>query len=404
VSSPAASRALLFRGVDRAALVAALVRRLGRAGVEVGLLEAQALTRALESVRPDRVADLYWPARITLVRRHDDLAVFDAVFAAVFSDAVLGVDPHARRTGDAPAPPGDAFAPVPGADAPESEDGEGLPWVTLPPAPQADAGEPDGELLLPERLPSRLAALADVPFAELDDADLAVLGRWLEDSRRWWPRRRSRRQAVHHAGSAIALRPTAARARRTGWEPVHLVRTRAVQRPRRLVVVCDVSQSMQAYTRVYLHLMRASVLTTDSEVYAFATTLTRLTATLRHRSTAVALEQATERVGDRFGGTRIATNLQALMASHRGNALRGAVVVVASDGWDTDPPEQLAVVMARLRRRAHAVLWLNPRAAAPGYQPLVGAMAAALPHCDAFLPAADLRGLHDVLAAVRDTG
>jgi uncharacterized protein with von Willebrand factor type A (vWA) domain len=107
------------------------------------------------------------------------------------------------------------------------------------------------------------------------------------------------------------------------------------------------------------------------------------------------VEQATAAVTDRFGGTRIATNLTALLDSHHGNTLRGAVVIVASDGWDSDPPGRLAAAMARLRRRAHTVVWLNPRAGVPGFAPTVAAMAAALPYCDRLLPAATFADLAD---------
>jgi uncharacterized protein with von Willebrand factor type A (vWA) domain len=146
--------------------------------------------------------------------------------------------------------------------------------------------------------------------------------------------------------------------------------------------------------------MRAAVLSADAEVFAFATTLTRLTSVLRHRSVDVAIEQASATVVDRFGGTRIASNIDALLRSRHSNVLRGAVVVIASDGWDSDPPAALAVSMARLQRRAHRVMWMNPRVAASGFAPLVGAMAAALPYCDDLLPAHDLRALGDAFHAV----
>ena len=146
-------------------------------------------------------------------------------------------------------------------------------------------------------------------------------------------------------------------------------------------MLCDVSQSMQAYANAYLHLMRAAVLAADAEVFAFATSLTRLTSVLAHRSVSVAVDQATETVTDRFGGTRIASNLEVLLRSRYGGLLRGAVVIIASDGWDSDEPDRLGLAMARLHRRAHRVVWMNPRVAAPGFAPLVGAMAAALPYC-----------------------
>jgi uncharacterized protein len=175
---------------------------------------------------------------------------------------------------------------------------------------------------------------------------------------------------------------------------------RPVHKPRRVVMICDVSQSMQPYATAYLHLMRAAALVTNAEVFAFSTSLTRLTAVLSHTSAEIAIAQAGEKVADRFGGTRIATNLTALLASHHGSDVRGAVVIVASDGWDSDEPEALAKVMARVHRRAHRVIWMNPRASAPGFAPLVGAMAAALPYVDRLLPAQTLSDLERVLDAV----
>ncbi len=135
-------------------------------------------------------------------------------------------------------------------------------------------------------------------------------------------------------------------------------------------------------------------------MFAFATTLTRLTAVLAHRSPRVAIEQATAAVVDRFGGTRIATNVRALLSSRHGNAVRGAIVVVGSDGWDSDPPEELAAAMARLRRRAWRIIWMNPRAGAPGFEPKVAGMAAALPYCDELRPADTFRSLLGVVEAI----
>ena len=165
-------------------------------------------------------------------------------------------------------------------------------------------------------------------------------------------------------------------------------------------MLCDVSQSMQPYATAYLHLMRAVAVTTDAEVFAFATSLTRLTPALAGASAPAAIEAASAKVTDRFGGTRIGSNLRALLASHHGGALRGAIVIIASDGWDSDAPAELGAAMARLRRRAHRVIWLNPRAAAPGFAPLAGGMAAALPYCDELLPANTFAALADVVATV----
>lgn len=166
---------------------------------------------------------------------------------------------------------------------------------------------------------------------------------------------------------------------------------------------------MQPYATIYLHLMRAAALQRPSgatirpEVFAFSTALTRLTSVLSHRSAEVALERANAKVGDRYGGTHLGRSVAALLAAPHGSALRGAIVLIASDGWDADPPEVLGHAMARLRRRAHRVVWLNPRAAATDYQPLAGSMAAALPYCDLFLPANTLACVRELLVAIDAT-
>jgi uncharacterized protein with von Willebrand factor type A (vWA) domain len=356
----------------------------------------------MDAVPPDSRSSLYWATRICLVQRQSDLASFDAVFAAVFDDSGVGVDPHARRQLLPAVGNEDILASIAGASSSE-EEGDGLPWATLPRVTSTTEAEV-GELAVPERLPSGLEGLGDIPFDELDTVQLALLSGWLESALASWPTRRTRRQSAHHAGRRTALRPTLARARRTGWEPIELVRTRPVRKHRRVVMLCDVSQSMQSYAAAYLHLMRAVALTTDAEVFAFATTLTRLTSVLVYKSPQLAMQQATEKVADRFGGTRIASNIRALLASRHGAATRGAIMIVASDGWDSDPPDELAKVMARLHRRAYRVLWLNPRAAAPDFAPLVGGFAAALPYCDYVLPAHNIRALGDVVGAIVRAG
>ena len=389
----------LLTGVDRAAFVAALVHRLRTRGVDVGMTSATAFTEALAVVPPVRVRDLYWSARITLVSRQEDLALFDRVFDAAFADAVLAVDPNARRTGttELPERPPDALTPVTG-DRDEEGTGSTLPWHTLP--RHVDGTEDDNPVVLPELLPSAVARIADTPLDELDGRELAVLGRWLERSAHEWPTRRSRRLGVGAAGSRIALRATMAASRRTGGEAFALRRLEAVRRPLPVTLLCDVSQSMQSHSTAYLHLMRAFARSRQAETFAFSTSLTRLTPALRQASPSAAIALASAQVIDRYGGTHLAGCLKELLASRHAHGIRGGVLVIASDGWDSDPPEMLTASMARASRRARRVVWLNPRAAVPGFEPLVGSMAAALPYCDAFLPAHTLRALDDVLAAI----
>lgn len=379
----------VLRGVDRAAFAVALAGRLRRAGVPAGLTDVDDFVRALAASPPDSMSSLYWTARICLVRRHSDLAAFDRVFAAIFADPPPL--PRPSRSASPPDAHDDVYVQVP-ADTDDSDYGGGLPWATLPPA-VAETPAHDTALLLPERRPSALSGLADRPFDALDSAQVAQLGDALRAAVAGWPTRRTRRFAIGAAGARVALRPTIARARRTGWEPVEVVRERPVRRPRRVVLLCDVSESMRAQATAYLHLMRAFAVVADAEVFAFATTLTRLTVVLRHTSAAEAVAQASAAVTDRYGGTRIATNLRSLLTSHHADAVRGAVVVIGSDGWDSDPPDELAAVMARLSRRAYRIVWLNPRAGAPGFTPRVGGMAAALPYCDRMLPAGTFQDL-----------
>ena len=394
----------LLRGVDLAAFAAALVARLRGAGVSVSASGQTSFVQALRQLVPDTTSVLYWAARLTLVNRMEDLGGFDAVFAAVFGSA----QPDGARGPH-------ALLPLPGPRTPaagtvlragsRSAGAQSLPWSTRPPVTtsteQDDTAGPS--VLLPDVLPSRIAALADEPFDRFDPEDLRLLGTWLEASVQRWPRRRSLRFEPSPHGKRIDLRATMNASRATGWESVILARTRPRRRPRRVVLACDVSRSMQPYAAIYLHLMRAAVLRQAGirpEVFAFSTSLTRLTSVLSHRSAEVALQRANAKVTDRYGGTFIGRSVGALLAPPHGNALRGAVVIIASDGWDSDPPDVLAHAMARLRRRAELLVWLNPRAADNEFQPLAGSMAAALPYCDLFLPARSLTGLQQLLLAM----
>ena len=400
-SLPAADPApVLLRGTDRAAFAVAFVARLRRAGLPAGLTETDDLVRALAVSPPTSRDVLYWTARIALVRRQADVATFDRVFAAVFDDSPplpssRSALPPSRRAED------DTNVAVPSGDG-DVVSGAGLPWATLPPAVAADdPGSDDGDLQLPDLRPSDLAALADRPFEDLDPAQTEALGEALRAALTHWPRRRSRRHRPDPTGRRVALRPTIARARRTGWEVITVVHERPVARPRRVVMLCDVSESMRAQAAAYLQMMRAFTTVADAEVFAFATHLTRLTVPLRHTSPREAIDQASDAVGDRFGGTRIAASIAALLDSHHGDTVRGGVVLIASDGWDSDPPAAMTAAMARLRRRAYQVLWLNPRAGAPGFAPRVGGMAAALPFCDRLLPAATFADLTEAAHHLR---
>ena len=392
-AEPAASP---LPGVDRAAFAVAFTERLRARGARVDLDAAGTLARALAMRLPDHIGELYWTARVCLVRRSEDLATFDAVFTDAFEGG-------AHETETIPTPSSlrvrDDSPGTSGGDEPEGAASGGLPWATL-----SSSGESDDEESheLPELSPSDLEARAEEPFERLSDAEVALLGEWLATLRPDPPRRRTRRRARGGSGGKVALRATLARARRTGWEPLTLVRERPEKQPRRVVVLCDVSGSMHAQTAAHLHLARALTSLMETETFTFGTRSTRLTPLLRRGIVDEAVVKVTEAVTDRFGGTRIAASLRELLASRHGALLRGAVVVMLSDGWDSDPAEAMTAAMTRLRRRAHRVVWANPRAAAPGFTPSTDGMSAALPHCDALLPAHSFTALRDVIEAVTD--
>jgi uncharacterized protein len=391
---------LVLRGVDRAAFAAALVARMRRGGVAVAGSGPAGFVQALAELVPRTRSELYWAARLTLVNRMEDLAAFDVVFEAVFGDAVLGLDPPGLKASKAL--PASSVPNARGRDGAPRDDGGGLPWISRPSMLTAREHHDIG-VAVPDVLPSRIVARADEAFERFDPDDLRLLGSWLEHAAERWPQRRSLRREKNRHGKWIDLRQTMNASRATGWEAVILARTRRRRRPRRVVLVCDVSRSMQPYATMYLHLMRATALRKGGirpEVFAFSTSLTRLTSVLSHRSAEVALERANAKVTDRYGGTHLGRCIAQLLGAPHGNALRGAVVIVASDGWDSDPPEVLQRALARVRRRAELLVWLNPRAAYHGFRPLAGSMAAALPYCDLFLPAHSLTGLQELFMAI----
>lgn len=382
--SVAAPGVALFAGVDRALLAASFCERLRRAGIEPGLVATNRFAAALAVADPRSIRELYWVARTTLLDDVAQVPVFDRVFGAVFEQWFSGRD-EAVGTPDVPQTPRheeDVHTPVRGDDRARLPGGGGVPWAT-PPSAAADDGGTDEGATVDELSPSAVAELADTPFDRLDERQLAAVGAALERLAPRWPARRSRRVRAARGGAALDRRRTLHAALRTGGEPLRLHRSDRVPRPRRIVVIADVSGSMETWTRAYLHVLRALGRHVGAEAFAFSTDVTRITAALRHRSAVEAVARATALVEDRFSGTRIATSIGTLFGDPAWSTLlRGAIVIVVSDGADTDPPELLAARMRRLQRMAHRVVWVNPRAASSGYEPSVAGMAAALPHCD----------------------
>ncbi|MBO0804739.1 MAG: VWA domain-containing protein, partial [Nocardiopsaceae bacterium] len=206
------------------------------------------------------------------------------------------------------------------------------------------------------------------------------------------------------------MRRTLRQARRTGGEPVRIERRAVRDRPRRLVVLCDISGSMEPYARALLQLMyvasRSGSLQDPSrprtEVFTFATRLTRLTPALSAATPETMLARAADAAPDWSGGTRIGAALREFNDRYGVRGMgRGAVVLIISDGWETGDPALLGTQMARLHRVAYRVVWANPRTSSPRYRPEVGGMAAAWPYCDAIVSAHNFDALDDLLAALR---
>jgi len=243
--------------------------------------------------------------------------------------------------------------------------------------------------------------LGGTSFAELSEHELTELRALIAALPAAPPLRPSRRRSRHRTGDELDVRAMLRRAHRTAGDPVRRVRRRRRMRPRRLVLLADVSGSMEPYARAYLHLLHGAVRATHAEAFVFSTRLTRLTRALATHDPDLALSRAAAAAPDWSGGTRIGAALKAFNDGYgrRGTA-RGAVVVIVSDGWEHDDPAELAEQLDRLSRLAARIVWVNPRKASPRYEPLTGGMAAALPYVDAFVSGHSLDAMDEVLAAI----
>jgi uncharacterized protein with von Willebrand factor type A (vWA) domain len=380
-------------------LAVGLTGVLHRAGLPVTPERAARLALALRLVPPVDRDSLYWTCRVTLVTDRVQLPLFDAVFAAVF-DGML--DPADAR-GDPTAPPPVGTEPrtrsAPPDRRPEATGTPpgGEPRVARPGQDDA-AGGPERETVL--AVASTEQRLGETAFAALTDGELAEVRHLVRRIVLATPARRSRR--TRRGGTEqLDLRRTIRAAQRSGGDVVRLVSRRRRHRPRRLVLLCDVSGSMEPYTRVFLTLLQGAVSEGAAEAFVFSTGVTRLTRQLAGRDADAALARAAAVSSGWSGGTRLAGSLTDFLdAFGRRGMARGAVVVVLSDGWATDDPADVATAMARLRRLAYRIVWVNPRKAAPGFAPVVGGMAAALPFCDAFVSGHNLAALAEVAAAI----
>jgi len=384
--------------LDLPPLVGSFSRRLRDAGVPTTPERSADFARALELVRPISRRRLYWTARGVFVSDQAQVRAFDRVFAAVFGRAPAPEEFEAEDAASTPAPADER-------PASEREGGE----ASEPGSPLASAAAPGegdledvGEVPVPLAMASEEERLGKKSFDALEPRELVQLYRLMTHLDLATPQRRTRRHRRSSHGRSIDMRRTLRGSLRTLGDPIRLARReRRVQR-RRLVMLCDISGSMEPYARAYLQFLTcARGSGPDAEAFVFATRLTRVTRALASRNPERALQRAAAAAPDWSSGTRIGDALKAFNDRHgRRGMARGAVVVILSDGWERGDPALVGREMQRLARLAHRIVWVNPRAGASEFSVRAGGMVEALPHCDALVSGHSFEALHEVVDAI----
>jgi uncharacterized protein len=368
--------------VPDAPIVAVLVdftSRLRRAGLAVGTGEALTYCSAMAALNPADLLDLYWAGRSTLVTRREQIPIYDRVFRAFF----LGEPDDADRV-----------RPVVRALATTAS-------VLQIPATEPGPEDPEDHQARLGLMASTVDILRDKAFAVCTPEELAALRRIMATMRLSPPRRRTRRLRPAPAGRTPDPRRTVREMMRRHGE-IDTLRWRARRRrPRRLVLILDISGSMADYSRNLVQFAHSATRASGKvEVFCFGTRLSRITPALRRRNVDDALERAAKAVVDWEGGTRIGDSLTTFVRDWgRRGICRGGIVVVCSDGLDRGDPQVLATAMQRLSRLCHRVVWLNPHAAgARDYRPSTLGMMVAQPYVDLLLSGHDLRSLEEFAA------
>jgi hypothetical protein len=401
------------RGVDGRRLLGRAVgfgRALRAAGLSIDLGAEIDFARALDIVDVAVRDEVRAAGAAIFVRRRDDRPIYEAVFDRYWKGRFGLPDaggPGLDRPRDADAPePGDGGQPPLAGDerVTGTEDTSGVPVPVEGEA--AEAEEADLTAIAPDAF-SKLEVLRHRDFDRMTSAELRDAERLVDLLEPRLELRRTRRHELHRHGRRLAPRSMFRRNLGNGGEIVDWVWQRTVKRPRPIVVLCDISGSMERHSRLLLRFVQAlsSVSSVKTESFVFGTRLTRVTRVLRDRDRDRALARVADSVVDWAGGTRIGESFRDFNQRWARRTLRtSGVVIVVSDGWDRGDPRLVAAETARLRRNCHRLIWLNPLAGTPGYQPLAAGMRAAYPFIDDFLPAgtvASLERLGEILAGGR---
>ncbi|MDX6376474.1 MAG: uncharacterized protein QOE98_777 [Gaiellaceae bacterium] len=386
--------------LDLPPLVGAITRRLHAAGLPVTPARSADLARALALVRPISRRRLYWTARAVLVSDPSQVKAFDAVFFSIFGDRDRDdpFDPDEVQTAAAPAD--DRPAAEHKTSAGEAAQRDAGPSVSSsPPGEDDDDGN---EVDVPLAMASDEERLAGRSFDGLEPHELAQLYRLMSRLRLATPLRRTRRYERGRHGQHVDMRRTLRGSLRTGGDPIRLARRHRRVVPRRLVLLCDISGSMEPYARAYLQFLTCAAGSgPNAEAFVFATRLTRLTRALASLQPERAIQRAAAAAPDWSSGTRIGDALKSFNDRHgRRGMARGAVVVILSDGWERGDPRLVGREMERLARLAHRIVWVNPRVGANAFSVQAGGMLAALPYCDALVSGHSFAALTEVVDAI----
>jgi uncharacterized protein with von Willebrand factor type A (vWA) domain len=358
------------------AKLALLVASMRAGGARVGVGDLLTAHRALAAVDASSRTETFHALRASLCKQRSDLDLFMAAFDATFATA------DERKPEPVELPPEATLV---------------LPRVGVPPAPGDHGQLPPDDAPVPAAW-SEIETLRDRDFAVMSDSERALAARLVRRIALRGPTRLSRRtKPTRRRGDHPDLRRTVRASLRYAGEPLERHWREPTEKPRQIVLVCDVSGSMDPYARMLLMYMQAWVAARRRvEAFVFGTRLTRVTRELGGRDPDLAVARAAAAVSDWSGGTRIGESLATLNREHGRRIGRGSVAIVLSDGWDRGDPDVLADEMARLARTSHSVVWLNPLKAHERYEPLTRGMRAALPHIDHFLAGNSIASLEEL--------
>ena len=387
---------------DLPALVGAFTERLRAAGVPVTPEHSIHFAQALRLTKPITRRRLYATARAVLVSDSSQLNAFDAVFFSIFGKRgdEEKFEPDELQT--VASPPDER--PKPQHKTRPRESGQQEPQAGASSA--ADEGEDDeddeDQIEIPIAQASDEERLGSKSFDALEPHELAQLYKLMTRLELATPVRRTRRKRKGRRGEHVDMRRTLRTSLRTGGDPIRLSRRRRRIMPRRLVLLCDISGSMEPYARAYLQFLTcAAGAGPNAEAFVFATRLTRLTRALAGRNPERAIQRAAAAAPDWSSGTRIGDALKRFNDTHgRRGMARGAVIVILSDGWERGDPKLVGREMERLARLAYRIVWVNPRVSASDFAPRAGGMAAALPYCDALVSGHTVSALGEVAEAI----